>query len=194
MPSETAGDVFLESSNLDLTDQFMAEMKLIDFPDKQPIDLSEWQPVACYVSYKDEETGKKYVRADIPAETNGHMFFNRRAKEALTDFVAPYGQFLPLECKEDELYILNVFNVVDCLDMEKSDIFLRERLDLSDPRPLIDKYVFFEDKVDKNDLFRLPYKNHTDIFFTQNFIKEVEKHDLTGFEYRLLWDSEKSSG
>ncbi|MFD1878473.1 imm11 family protein [Vibrio chagasii] len=182
------GELFLRSIN-EVGSRNSEEMEKLRFADKNKVDESSWLPISCYISYVDSDTGEKFIESDVPSNCDGMMIFNKKGKEALSSFIKPYGQFLPLDCEGKELYILNIFNVVDCLDLDKSEIMFREELDLSDPQPVIDDYEFDVKKLGENALFRLPYKNEARIYFTESFINEIEKHQLTGFNYRAIWKS-----
>ncbi|MBU2112318.1 MAG: hypothetical protein KKE94_00945 [Gammaproteobacteria bacterium] len=116
--------------------------------------------------------------------------FDDVAKACLEEFIRPYAEFLPLQCEKQELYLLNVFHVVDAVDLNGCLIACPEQIDWSDPDPAIIEYAFIESVVENTPLFRVPYSNITKVFFTNRFIEEVEKHGLTGFGYRRLWSSE----
>ncbi|MCF2860515.1 hypothetical protein L1286_23925 [Pseudoalteromonas sp. SMS1] len=187
-PLEGVGDVYVDDRGISDA-EYKKNRNVLTFSEKEKIG-TKWIELPVYIDYVDEFSGAKLATSDIPSSCDQLLCFREHAKDLLETFVKPYGEFLPLRCEEQKLYVLNVFNVVDCLDLEKSEIRFREELDMSDPEPSIKKHVFDEGKILSNALFRLPYKNVTRVYFTESFINEIEKHQLTGFNYRAVWSSE----
>lgn len=181
-------DVFLSSVDTDRR-KFAVESEVLQFRGKSRIDEHQWEPLRCYIDCVDEMTGEPLQMADFPSNTSGMFIVNKNAKDALKKVVAPYGQFLPLECKEDELYILNVYHVIDCVNLERSEILFRESLDPSRPNPFIESYEFDQDKIGDSLIFRLPYERETAIYFQGGLIDEIQKLGLTGFAYSCIWSS-----
>ena len=72
----------------------------------------------------------------------GFWIFDKTAKEALEDILKPYAEFLPLICDREFLYVLNVFYVVDAVDIERSEIACADQINWDDPEPAIMEYEF----------------------------------------------------
>jgi hypothetical protein len=147
-----------------------------------------WPKIAAGIKFQGDKK-KTLQKYNIYSEY-GLWVFDDVSKACLEDFVRPYAEFLPLQCEKQALYLLNVFHVVDAVDLDRCEIACPEQIDWNDPDPAIMEYVFFESVVERAPLFRVPYRNITKAFFTSRFIDEVEKHGLTGFGYRRLWSSE----
>jgi len=147
-----------------------------------------WPRLAAKMSFQDDK--KRPLQKYNIYYGCGLWIFDDVAKACLEDFVRPYAEFLPLQCEKQALYLLNVFHVVDAVDLDRCLIACPEQIDWSDPAPGIIEFAFIESRVTNTPLFRVQYRNITTVFFTNRFIEEVEKHGLTGFGYRRLWHSE----
>lgn len=147
-----------------------------------------WTMITAEIKFQSDKK-KTLQKYNIYSEY-GLWLFDDVAKNCLEDFVRPYAEFLPLQCEKQALYLLNVFHVVDAVDLDGCLIACPEQIDWSDLDPGIIEFAFIESRVTNTPLFRVPYRNITKVFFTNRFIEEVEKHGLTGFGYRRLWHSE----
>lgn len=101
----------------------------------------------------------------------------------------PYGELLPLRCHEESFWVLNVTNIVDALDLEKSEIINRETM--ADSTPSVFKHAFKIDALTDVPIFRVPQTTVSETFFTKAFTDEIGKHGLTGFGWRTEWDGEE---
>lgn len=114
--------------------------------------------------------------------------FSKKSKELLFEDNSDEVQFLPIQCidNKQKYYIANVINIVDCVDYERSEIKL-----YSTGRIMrFKKYVFFSEKLNKVNIFKIPDKPKSAPFVTEEFKKKIEKNKLTGFRLVLVWDSE----
>jgi hypothetical protein len=66
--------------------------------------------------------GRVQPHNDYPCVNLTVPAFNRRAVDALRDFLEPNGELLPLVSSVGEYYAYNITTVVDCLDHERSEI------------------------------------------------------------------------
>ena len=105
----------------------------------------DWPKLAAEIEFQGDkkQTLQKY---NIYSEF-GLWVFDDVAKAHLEDFVRPYAEFLPLQCEKQELYLLNVFHVVDAVDLDRCEIACPEQIDWDDPDPAIMEYVFVESVV-----------------------------------------------
>jgi hypothetical protein len=69
------------------------------------------------------EPGKKKSkpRVDISALRPGTLVLNAKARAALGDFLAQFGQLLEIDVQGSIEWFYNVTNVIDCIDADKSD-------------------------------------------------------------------------
>ena len=55
---------------------------------------------------------------------------------------------------------------------------------------MFDKYSFIERKVSGINIFKIIDQPWSYIFLSDKFKETVEKSELTGFKFELVWDSE----
>ena len=85
---------------------------------------------------------------------------------------------MPLKSKDGEYYAYNVTNVVDALDMDKSDLKLFSDGDVMD----ITQYVFHEHLLLNELIFKIPQKKAL-VYVTDAFVKRVRDEELLGFHF-----------
>ena len=69
----------------------------------------------------DRKSKKQKPRADVIAFVPGALVLNEKAKAALGPFLSRFGQLLELHCCGEVLYFFNATNLVDCVDVERSE-------------------------------------------------------------------------
>ncbi len=118
---------------------------------------------------------------------NSLLVCNIRAKNILLPYLKEEVEVLPLHEKAPDYVILNIINVIDCLDVDAC-VFDRA---LSDNRiSRVETYAFHQEKLDDTFLFRIPQPAVQPIFGTARFRELVQRHHLTGAEFRPLnWAS-----
>ena len=112
---------------------------------------------------------------------------NSKAKNILLPYVKEEVEVLPLHEKAPDYVILNVVNVIDCLDIDAC-VFSRS---LTDNRiTWVDEYAFRDETLKNAFLFKIPQMITKHIYGTRRFRDLVESHHLTGLEFRpLKWAS-----
>ncbi|HBA85379.1 MAG TPA: hypothetical protein DCZ95_14930 [Verrucomicrobia bacterium] len=106
---------------------------------------------------------------------------SQRAQDVLFPLIGPYVEFLPLiEIRRKSFFAINVLNIVDCLDKERSVIHYAT----DDPQHIlsIPVYVFRESAIPKSPLFKIP-EDTGSVFVTQPFVDTVIKHALWGIGF-----------
>jgi len=99
-------------------------------------------------------------------------------------------QILPIDYEGIKtLYVLNVINMVDCLDYDKSVLRRWEDGRVSE----IDEFAFHYSIVSQHDIFKIPEKNRTHIFVSDKFKATVEENGLIGFKFTEVWDSDEKA-
>jgi len=167
-------------------DESLATFQKLDFIDKR--EVKEWVPVPVFLDRHDSYRSEKRQPADFPTPNFGSLVLNKRGKLTLQSYLAHYGQLLPLDCAETSLWALNVTNIVDALDLDKSEILDRDSMDPMCPNAV--GFAFKPDRLVGVDVFRIPQVNLTQTFFTDAFVAEIKKHGLTGFGSRRVWSDE----
>ncbi|MGV3774760.1 MAG: imm11 family protein [Verrucomicrobiales bacterium] len=104
---------------------------------------------------------------------------SKRAKECLEDFLTDTVEFLPLmKVKRVQLYAINVINVIDCLDVGRSEV----HYDSATGKSIVNvhRFSFFMERIPPDArIFKVP-EDTGSVFVFQNFIDKVIKHQLTG--------------
>ena len=123
------------------------------------------------------------------------MVVTKRAKDIFEPLFGDKVEFLPLINPEDELYVLNVLNVIDALDFKKSDVSISyyedenwEDTDEIKSASFYEPSVFKKKLIEKEYLFKIPY-NHR-ILFTENFKNLCYEHNIEGMTIGDEFDDE----
>jgi hypothetical protein len=110
---------------------------------------------------------------------------SKKAVEFLMPLIGNNVQLLPLKHPTFEYFRLNVLQVIDAIDYEKSTF-----RKLSNGKLLtVKEYVFKPDCLMGVDIFKVPYFT-TNVYVSDRFRQTVLDNNLTGFEFIELWDSE----
>jgi hypothetical protein len=107
------------------------------------------------------------------------------AKAALEPHIAQYGEFLPVRYANETRWVFNCLRLLSALDIDNSVItrFPDGRImHLQGP-------LYFKPELLKDEWLFLPAERPYQIFVTDKFVKVVEDHKLTGFDFHEIWDS-----
>lgn len=105
------------------------------------------------------------------------IVFNEKAKMKLLPFIGNEVEFLPVTFRNMNLYVVNVVNMVDCLDRERSELYYRD--DGKTVRAV--RYYVFRDCIPNNTyLFKIPESKSATILCTDSFKNLVESTGITG--------------
>jgi hypothetical protein len=129
---------------------------------------------------------KKKELGDAPCFTSPVL--SKKAVKCLKPLISENVEILPLKFKEGKYFAVNIITVLDAIDYEKS-----EYITFSDKKRimLFDKYVFIEEKVANIPIFKIVDEKRRDGFVSDEFKRIVEKNNLRGFKFVLVWDSEE---
>ena len=70
----------------------------------------------------DDNFNKNLPKGDFPYLSNRFLILSSKAVNCLKDLITPYGEVLPVNCDDDDYTLFNVTNVIDVLDLEKSNV------------------------------------------------------------------------
>lgn len=116
-----------------------------------------------------------------------------RAKAYVCMFLERAGQLLPVRYKDLELTVLNILEVYNCIDKERSEW---ARLPTGQPYRLV-KPAFVPQQPGSSTLFKIPEQNTTVYCWEQTgkgedeFKACVEANKLTGLRFKLVWSDEE---
>lgn len=163
-----------EKNILTFSDQFNKGSSLKD----------EWVPAEVKIFKNDD---KKQV-GDFFDITAGVWAFNENALNLIKDYIEEdKSEILPLKGEEKTYYLLNVFNYINCIDLEKSQVrYFRN----SERIMSISKYVFEPNMLKNEHIFKSTLQKRGPIFISDKFKLILENSKLKGIKFELIWDSE----
>jgi hypothetical protein len=162
-----------------------SDFDALDFSSKKPVGVN-WRPVPVHLAFHDyNRPHVRSNRVDFPNSNFGGLALSERAKVCLEPLLSTYGELLPLACPDEPLWALNITKVIDALDLERSVIL--DRPTMNPMCPNVVRCAFDATRTSDAVIFRLPQTNVSEIFFTDKFVEEVRRHELTGFGYRVEW-------
>ncbi len=132
-----------------------------------------------------EESQRAYLarrglmpRGDFPSLFGTEPIFTERARQILGPWIEKAVEFIPLHCGEETLYMVNVVDVVDCLDRKLSTI----KWISGGAIYKVDHYVIKDKLLGGKHMFKIP-KLWASIYVSDEFKKVVEDSGLKG----LIW-------
>lgn len=143
--------------------------------------MKNWNPMKVKRMYDREFSNTPGLSPHIPV-------FDEKAISVLGDLLIGNAEILPLNCEDGNFYAINVINVMDCIDYEKS-----QYKTFRDGKRIMrfTKYVFDERKIEGMNLFKTKDEPLKRPFVSEVFRKRVVDNNLTGFKFELAWDSEQ---
>lgn len=141
--------------------------------------IKDWSPMQVKRMYDREFSNSPGFSPHIPV-------FDEKAINVLADLLIGNAEILPLDCEDGNFYAINVINVMNCIDYEKS-----KYKTFRDGKRIMrfTKYVFDEKKIVGVNLFKTKDEPLKRPFVSEEFRKRVVENQLTGFKFELAWDS-----
>lgn len=125
--------------------------------------------------------GKKRPLPDFLSWKLSAPVLSMRAVEALRPIVGTAAEFLPLiEIRNVPFFVMNVTLLVDCLDIERSDVTFRS--DQPDRVLNVFRHVFLPERLPGSPIFKVV----TDpglVFVSRPFVEVVIAHRLSGARF-----------
>jgi len=176
----------VESDNRNVEALYIDHYEIIEkyiIPNFKGRRIDDWEAI------KVERAGRKR-KCDVYRFVSGHLVVSERAVQILQPLMSDKVQILPIDYEGTKtLYVLNVINVVDCLDYEKSKIRRMRDGTVSE----IDEFAFDYSKVSQHDIFKIPEKIWSTVFVSDKFKATVEENGLIGFKFTEVWDSDEKA-
>jgi hypothetical protein len=108
-------------------------------------------------------------------------FVSEKFKQAIQPVCGSSAEFLPLTAlKNTSFYVFNVVEVVDCLDIEKSEIVYSPSF--PDRIMRVDRFIFHPGVLRPIAVFKIP-QDLDRIFVTQPFIEAARRNRITGIGF-----------
>ncbi len=130
--------------------------------------------------YKDEVN--KPI-GDIFSIEVSSFILNEYAFNILFPYLKEHSQIFRIKNQNSIFYVINVTDVIDCLDYDKSEI---KRFPSSGRVMRVIKYSFIKDKLKNATIFKLPEFVKTNCYVTKEFKNAVEENHIKGFKFEEL--------
>ena len=111
------------------------------------------------------------------------FILNERSYKILYPYIKNEVQIFKIKSENDKLYVLNITNIIDCLDYDKSKI---KRFPSSGRVMRVIKYAFKIEKLKNATIFKLPDFPKGISYVTEEFKKVVEENNIKGFKFKEL--------
>jgi len=110
--------------------------------------------------------------------------FNARAVSVLAPLIDPVCELVPFTYKEWKYWALHVSQPTDCLDVERSEYWTKDRVPSG-----LRKVVFVADRIPPSaQIFRIPHG--MEYYVTETFKQAAESAMITGLRFRFAWSSD----
>lgn len=153
--------------------------KTYEFEGK-PVENREFD-LFCLSEHKDEIN--KPI-GDVVSSINISCYIiNEKAYKILYPYLKKHSQIFRLENENEIFYVINVTDVIDCLDYEKSEL----KLFPSSGRVMrVIRYAFRTEKLKNATIFKLPEFPNGISYVTERFKNVVEENNIKGFKFKGL--------
>ncbi|PRA01672.1 MULTISPECIES: imm11 family protein [unclassified Paenibacillus] len=139
-----------------------------------------WTPTKVKTLYK-----KKY--SDFPRLIIGKPIMKGNVKKVFEAHISREVELLPLIHDELELYVVNITNVLDCVDWNRSDVRRYSDGDWAG----FNKLVFDFSKIPSDTyMFKIKETALVKVYVTDLFKTIVEKQKFKGLNFSIVYDSE----
>jgi hypothetical protein len=144
-----------------------------------------WKPIWCQLMFIDPEylpeiREKRNILVDFVGNTGLLPIFSERAINVLKPLLQDTTEILPLRWYPDEsikLYLINVLNIIDCLDRDASDLLYSEE---SGKLLFAERIVLHKDFAQTHHIFKDQTLGRGHIFISNEFKQTVEENKLIG--------------
>lgn len=120
----------------------------------------------------DEDVG--IPEADIGFINIGSIVLAESSYALLKDIAEKYGQLLPLNFEERNLWLWNVTNTVDALNNNRSEF---------NSYGGVVKPFFSAEKIGDSMVFKIKEDNFTNIYCTDRFVQLIKENSFTGLDF-----------
>lgn len=145
--------------------------------------INNWEPV--HLTTQEPSPQMVEELADLSFVCVDTPLLKPNALEVLYPYLKNYVQFLETTTEFGNVYLMNVFNINDCVDYNECDIV---RFPSSGRIMRFDKYAFFTERINEVEIFKITDENNTFPFITEGLKNIIEENGLTGWRYELLFE------
>lgn len=153
-------------------------IKLLDYGFDGHSIKSEWSEVEVDIQENSAKLG------DILGLGADFLVVNNRALKIILDIAKESVEVLPLKCNRMDLYIINILDVVDCLNIQKSKFKLYKACDEIQS---IEEYELDKKKIGDSVLFKIDKIISGHMYATDYFKEMLEKENIQGLKFVKVW-------
>lgn len=136
--------------------------------------LGEWPRVEVQLDRAAPRDG------DFPSLMLAAPVFSEHALDILRPLLGARTEVLPLICGSRSFYLINVLDVINCLDHSRAVVDYDE--DGSSHHVV--SYAFHEDSLSGRHVFKVPESQDLDVLVSERFKETVEQNKLKGLIFK----------
>jgi hypothetical protein len=140
-----------------------------------------WRPLAMRLVRVDE--GKKLSVSDAPWLGSDALIFRGSVIDRLGDMLRQYGECLPIDCPDAQLWFFNPTTIVDAMDEDVSTL----RRFSSGKIMRVMRYAFRCELVAGVDVFKIPNLQVSPTFVSERFVRAWASAGLRGLVFNKVW-------
>ena len=163
--------------NLDLEELFseLGEDFDFNFPSMGVYVKDSWKTLKKGEFIQTPEYPDAIETPDISEWQSGDLVLSDKAFSLLHKYLSDYGEFLPVQCNNDNYYIFNILNIMNVVDMNDSEQDIDQGIYMG-----INKLSFKEDLLADTLIFKTKFDNLTGVYCTDTFRDLIDELGLTG--------------
>lgn len=171
-------DFFLDMDE----DTYFNIFQYYDFDGRRISD--DWKAITVSLVKKSLK-GMELKPTDMPYLGRGYFAVNHARLKELDRLCGKNYEKLELICDAGDYTLINVVNVIDCLELQQ----MKYRVYKGDPESIqkIENFVFKKSKVEKEILFKIKNYSIGHIFCTDTFKHYIEERSIPGLTFEHIW-------
>jgi hypothetical protein len=136
-----------------------------------------WRPIRMRLI--NEDGAQRLTESDSPWLGSWALIFRRRAVDALGSLLIDFGELLPIDCPEAELYFYNPTVFLDALDFGRSDVI---EVDSGVVQSII-RPVFLSNAIGDQQFFKLMGVASSGTYAGDRVVNRWEEAKLRGLKF-----------
>jgi hypothetical protein len=132
-----------------------------------------WTPVAVEILKQKRRGDLLYLTSRVPV-------FRPRTWRVLEPLIGPFVEALPVKTTDETFFAINVLAVLDCLDLERSEVLRFP----SGGIMYIQRHAFKEGSLDNVPIFKVRGAELKEVLVSSEFKRVVEQNRLRGLVFK----------
>ena len=143
--------------------------------------INSWKPIPVRNFFGEKEGLFLNKISDFPSLRDPVL--SEKAWKVFEPYIKHYVEPLPLITPEGKYFALNILNIIDALDKEKSEVSYNR---VTNRVSRILKHVFHTDKIEGQLIFKVPETLGLGVYVSEEFKKIVEDNNLKGLDFSTV--------